>query len=359
MSSFDRLHRIRIILGAILIASCSASLLAATPNKTTHVDFGVGRPATPAEIKAWDIDVRPDFKGLPKGSGSVSLGQDVWEGKCASCHGTFAESNEVFTPLVGGTTADDIKTGHTRALATGSAPQRTTIMKVATLSTLWDYINRAMPWTAPKSLTTDEVYGVLAFLLNLAEIVPADFVLSDQNIAEVQKRMPNRNGMTTAHGLWDVKGKPDVNGSNCMHNCRATVAVSSQLPEVARNAHGNIAEQNRSFGAIRGADTSRPAGAVALVAATKTEAPKPVTGSELFGKNSCLSCHAKASKLVGPSWEQIATRYKDSTGAEDKLVAKVKSGGAGVWGNIPMPAHAHVSENDIRQMVKLILSGAR
>ena len=55
---------------------------------------GVGRPATPAEVKAWDIDVRPDFKGLPKGSGSVDQGQTLFEEKCATCHGTFGESNE-------------------------------------------------------------------------------------------------------------------------------------------------------------------------------------------------------------------------------------------------------------------------
>ncbi len=74
-------------------------------------------------------------------------------------------------------------------------PQKTTIMKVATLSTLWDYINRAMPWNNPKTLTTDEVYGVTAYMLNLADVVPADFTLTDKNIAEVQQRMPNRNGM--------------------------------------------------------------------------------------------------------------------------------------------------------------------
>ena len=54
----------------------------------------IGRDATPAEVKAWDIDVRPDFKGLPKGSGSVTKGEEVWEAKCASCHGIFGESNE-------------------------------------------------------------------------------------------------------------------------------------------------------------------------------------------------------------------------------------------------------------------------
>ena len=63
-------------------------------------------------------------------------------------------------------------------------------MKVPTLSTLWDYINRAMPWTAPKSLSTDEVYAVTAYLLNMGGIVPDDFTLSDRNIAEVQQRCP-------------------------------------------------------------------------------------------------------------------------------------------------------------------------
>src|SRR5688572_15829409 len=68
---------------------------------------GVGRAATSKEVKAWDIDVRPDLKGLPKGSGSVAQGQDVWDSKCASCHGVFGEANNVFSPLVGGTTAED------------------------------------------------------------------------------------------------------------------------------------------------------------------------------------------------------------------------------------------------------------
>ena len=155
---------------------------------------GVGRAATPKEVAKWDIDVRPDFKGLPAGSGSVAKGQDVWESKCAHCHGVFGESGEVFSPLIGGTTAEDVKTGRVANLNRADYPGRTTIMKVATVSTLWDYINRAMPWTNPKSLTTEEVYAVTAFLLNLANVVPDDYVLSDKNMAEVQNRMPNRNG---------------------------------------------------------------------------------------------------------------------------------------------------------------------
>jgi S-disulfanyl-L-cysteine oxidoreductase SoxD len=173
----------------------------------------LGRPATPAEIKAWDIDVRPDFKGLPVGSGSVKKGQDVWESKCESCHGAFGESNEVFTPIVGGTTKADMKIGRVAAMtvtSTTTIAQRTTLMKLSELSTLWDYINRAMPWNAPKTLTMEEVYAVTAYVLHLGEIVPADFVLSNENIRGVQATLPNRNGKTREHGMWNVDAKPDV-----------------------------------------------------------------------------------------------------------------------------------------------------
>ena len=130
---------------------CAAVLLLATESVQAQNNFaGIGRVATPAEVAKWDIDVRPDFKGLPKGEGSVAQGQDVWEAKCASCHGIFGESNEVFNPLVGGVQADDVKTGRVAKLNDRSFPARTTFMKVPSVSTVWDYINRAMPWNAPK-----------------------------------------------------------------------------------------------------------------------------------------------------------------------------------------------------------------
>ncbi len=246
--------------------SMAALALAALGSGTAWADNkvamrSVGRDATAAEVKAWDIDVRPDFKGLPKGAGSVSMGETVWEEKCASCHGSFGESNEVFTPLIGGTTKADIQRGRVKNLEEGSSfPQKTTIMKVATVSTLWDYINRAMPWNAPKSLTTDEVYGVVAYLLSLAEVVPADHVLSDQNIAEAQKRMPNRNGMVFYEPMWKTNGKGDVKNVACMKNCATEAKITSFLPDYAKNAQGNTAEQNRVIGPVRGVDTSKPAG---------------------------------------------------------------------------------------------------
>src|SRR5690625_99462 len=112
----------------------------------------LGRTATEAEVEAWNIDVRPDFQGLPKGEGTVAEGEDIWESTCAVCHGSFAESNLFFTPLIGGTTAEDIETGEVASLLSPTQDSRTTIMLVPTVSTLWDYIHRAVPWDSARSL---------------------------------------------------------------------------------------------------------------------------------------------------------------------------------------------------------------
>ena len=176
----------------------TAVLLAAVASAHAQQHFpNVGRAATPAEVAKWDIDVRPDFKGLPKGEGSVAQGQDVWEGKCASCHGIFGESNEVFNPVVGGVGPEDVKTGRVAKLKDTSFPARTTFMKAPSLATVWDYINRAMPWNAPKTLSANEVYAVTAYMLNLSGVVEDNFVLNEKTIVQAQARMPNREGMTT------------------------------------------------------------------------------------------------------------------------------------------------------------------
>jgi len=227
-------------------------------------DFpGIGRVATPAEIAAWDIDVRPDFVGLPAGCGSVQQGREVFSAKCATCHGFAGESDVMFNPLIGGTTQDDIETGRVPSLLTTASPfQRTTFMKVATVSSVFDYIQRAMPWNEPKSLTADEVFAVLAYLLNLVDVVPEDFSLSSSNIAAAQERLPNRNGVTTDHGLWPGApasegglgngGQPDVVAVACMKNCAVEIMLGPSVPEPMRQAAGDPAEQNRTFGAVRG-----------------------------------------------------------------------------------------------------------
>ena len=323
---------------------------------------GIGRPATEPEITAWNIDVRTDFAGLPRGSGSVDQGARIWDEKCASCHGSFGESNEVFNPIVGGTTADDVKSGVVKSLTTTEL-QRTTMMKLASLATLWDYIRRAMPWTAPKSLMNDEVYAVSAYILHLADLVPAGFVLSDSNIRETQNLLPNRKGMTTAHGLWNVRGKPDVRSTACMRDCETDSKIHSSIPEHARNAHGNLAQQNRTIGGVRGVETSTPGSAASLAAAPRRGTSNaPLT---LATEQGCLACHGVDRKVVGPGFREIAARYaRTLTGeaAHDSLVAelatKIRSGTAGGWGSVPMPAQGQLTSSGAELLARWIASGA-
>ena len=350
----------------IAAALCTVSVWASAQSAAYP---GIGRAATVKEIAAWDIDVRPDFKGLPPGSGSVEKGQDLWEAKCAHCHGVFGESNEVFSPIIGGTTAEDVKTGRVASLRRTDFPGRTTLMKVATVSTLWDYINRAMPWTAPKSLKPDEVYALTAYLLSLANVVPDNFVLSDKNIAEVQQRMPNRHGMTTAHALWpgkEFKGtaKPDTANVACMKDCIPEAKVASMLPAHARNAHGNLAEQNRLIGQQHGVDTTQPEGK-ALVASASGGSAAPVPAKPaaaktvdpaiaLLGKHNCTACHAQDRKVVGPSFNEIAKKH---AGKADYLSGKIRAGGAGVWGSVPMPPQT-APDGDIKAIANWLAAGA-
>ena len=305
---------------------------------------GIGRAATPAEIAKWDIDVRPDFKGLPKGEGSVAQGQDVWEGKCASCHGIFGESNEVFNPVVGGVGPEDVKTGRVAKLKDTSFPARTTFMKAPSVSTVWDYINRAMPWNAPKTLSTNEVYAVTAFMLNLSGIVDDNFVLNEKTIVQAQERMPNRHGVTTQHHMWpgpEMGGtkKPDTANTACMKNCATDVKVTSMLPDFARDAHGNLADQNRLVGQQKGVNTLRTA---ATAPGTKATAPAKDTPKGpndavmgLLQANNCLACHGLDKKVVGPALTDVASKH---AGKLDYLTDKILMGSSGVWGSIPMPA---------------------
>ena len=332
---------------------------------------GIGRTATPAEVAAWDIDVRADFKGLPAGSGSVSKGQDVWEARCASCHGVFGESNEFFMPLIGGTSAQDVKSGHVANLQRTDFPARTTLMKLSTVSTLWDYINRAMPWNEPKSLSTDDVYAVTAFLLNLGNVVPENFTLSDKNIAEVQALMPNRKGMTTKHDMWPGKefggtGKADTKNVACMKNCAPAPAQVATLPDFARDAHGNLAQQNRLVGAQHGVDTTRPEGEAAQAvrqrkAQPTEQASKQKSGAHpaqaLLQKNACTACHAANTKLIGPAFAEIAKKYAGQADGVGYLVGKIRQGGTGVWGDIPMPAQT-LDETEARSIADWLMSGA-
>jgi cytochrome c len=190
--------------------------------------------------------------------------------------------------------------------------------------------------------------------------------LSDKNIRDVQARMPNRNGMTTKHTMWPGNefggaAKADTSNVACMKDCAPEVKLASFLPEFARNAHGNLAEQNRVVGAQHGADTTRPeakAGTPAPVAAPV--APKAEASSAgkaalaLLQKNGCTACHGINNKIVGPAYADVAKKH---AGKADYLAGKIKSGGSGVWGAIPMPPQT-LSDAEAKTIAAWLASGA-
>jgi cytochrome c len=171
-----------------LVAAASAALLCACVTQQTGRvgGYGLGKPATQQEIAGWNIDVRADGAGLPLGSGSVAQGKQIYEARCAACHGATGEKGPA-PRLVGGK---------------GSLASATPVMTVGSFwpyaPTLYDYIYRAMPFDRPQSLTSDEVYAVTAYTLHLNGIVGTEAVLDKVSLPKV--KMPNAAGFVSAYG---------------------------------------------------------------------------------------------------------------------------------------------------------------
>lgn len=172
--------------------------------------LNIGQPATPDVVAGWDIDVRPDGQGLPPGKGSVKAGEQVYIGKCAACHGEFGESAGRWPQVAGG--IGSLKS---------EDPIRTVGSYFAHLSSVFDYVRHAMPFGDAQSLSNDELYAVVAYLLFLNDIVDDKFVLSKDNFTSV--KMPNAGNFydddreTAEKSFW---GKP------CMTNCKAHVTIT-------------------------------------------------------------------------------------------------------------------------------------
>jgi cytochrome c len=199
--------------------------------------------------------------------------------------------------------------------------------------------------------------------------------------------MPNRDGMIFWEGLWKVDGKPDTHNTACMNDCVDKAEPSSTLPDYARDAHGDLAAQMRIVGPVRGVNTLSPAltgtvgeqadkvreyarsvlvsnpGKMSAGAGTgaggesKVDAAKAEMAMSKLSENSCLACHAPDTKSLGPSFVDIAQKYNGQDDALDKLVKKVKQGGSGAWGAVPMPPHPQLDDADSKTMIEWILNG--
>jgi S-disulfanyl-L-cysteine oxidoreductase SoxD len=153
----------------------------ATPARTADPAperYGLGRTATPDEIRAIDIDVMPDGHGLPPGKGTAAEGKTVYEAKCRSCHGADGQGGQ-FDRLVGR------DSGPNWNFATDPKLVKTVGNYWPYASTLFDYTRRAMPFMAPGTLTADETYGLVAYILSLNKIVPEDMVMDQSSLPKV------------------------------------------------------------------------------------------------------------------------------------------------------------------------------
>jgi mono/diheme cytochrome c family protein len=192
-------------------------LAAPAPAQNKPRNYGIGHPATPAEIAGWDIDVRPDGQGAPLGQGSVEDGEKVYMDKCAACHGEFGESAGRWPALAQG-----------KGTLASHDPVKTVGSYFPYVSSVFDYIRRAMPFGDSQSLTNDELYAVTAYVLNLNDIVDDKFVLSQAAWSQV--KMPNAGGFyeddrkTMEKAFWNDKP--------CMTDCRGPVKITKRAQAV-------------------------------------------------------------------------------------------------------------------------------
>ena len=242
--------------------------------------LGLGRAALPAEIAAWDWDINAMGVGLPVGSGDVLDGEEIFAEKCAACHGDFAEGVDNWPKLAGGADTLDHED-----------PLKTVGSYWPHLTTAYDYIKRSMPYGNAGTLSDDEVYAIVAYILYSNDLIEEDFVLSNENFMEFE--MPNAGGFIvdnraqTEYAIWS--------GEPCMTACKDSVAITMRalVLDVTPELDGNTATTAVSA-------TSAPEPAPEPAAPT-IDMELAAAGEKVFKK--CKSCHQvgeKAKNRSGP-----------------------------------------------------------
>ncbi|MEY3001859.1 MAG: hypothetical protein RLZZ428_234 [Pseudomonadota bacterium] len=255
-------------------------------NPAAHTTaYNKGKPATANEQKAWDIDVMPDGTGLPEGEGSVEDGEELYDEKCASCHGEFGAGTGLYPKLTMGNAYELQKTMvNQRVVPDSDGPHRAFGPYWPQASTLWWYIKTGMPHQAPMSLTNDEVYAISAYILYInemeidGELVEEEYVLNREKFLKIV--MPNKDGFEPA--IDGPKGQDNArayynnplnygNGTRCMKDC------FEGEPEVQRIANPLT-------------DFTPPLSDAKTLPEVKAEAPA-APGKDAYEAN-CAVCHA-------------------------------------------------------------------
>lgn len=330
------------VAAAVTQAAAGVDLTAAAP--AVEGGFGLGREAHPEEIAAWDVDVLPDGRGLPEGSGDVFTGEELWTDKCASCHGDFAEGVDNWPVLAGGfdTLADE-------------DPVKTVGSYWPHLSTAWDYIHRSMPFGQAGTLSADETYAIVAYLLYSNDMVDDDFELSHENFTEVE--MPNADGFV-------IDDRPDLEytawqAEPCMENCKEEVEVTMRSvflvetpPEGGSNSIMNeaSAESLPSFSAegaafIPEADQPPVQAASVAVAEDAPEAGDDMAQLQMSGEKvfkRCQTCHEigdGATNRTGPHLNGVMGRaFAGADGFGYSKVFQAAAAEGRIWDEAEMAA---------------------
>ena len=255
--------------------------------------FGLGRDALPEEIAAWDIDIRPDGLGLPVGSGDVFTGEEVFVEKCAACHGDFGEAVGRWPQLAGG-----------QGTLSNRDPVKTIGSYWPYLSTVYDYVNRAMPFGEAQSLEPDEIYAITAYLLYVNDIVDEDFTLSSDNFTEVE--MPNAENF-----FMDDRAETElplfVSADACMENCKDGVEITMHAsvldvtPETEEVATTEAAAEPEAAEPEAAAPAEPAVAEPAPVAAPDPELV--AAGEQAFRQ--CKSCHQVGEGAANRSGPQL------------------------------------------------------
>ena len=242
-------------------------LVASTP-------LGLGRAALPEEIAAWDGDISPDGTGLPVGAGDAIDGEEIFAAQCAACHGDFAEGIDNWPKLAGGADTLDHED-----------PLKTVGSYWPHLSTAFDYIKRSMPYGNAGTLSDDETYAIVAYILYSNDLIDDDFVLSNETFFDVE--MPNADGFIvddraeTEYAQWT--------GEPCMENCKDSavkVTMRAMVLDVTPEEDGAEAAVTPAVAETETVAEPEPEPVVEVAA---VDPELIAAGEKVFRK--CKACH--------------------------------------------------------------------
>ncbi len=303
---------------------------------TTTEKFNIGTVLTKEQIAGWDIDVRPDGQGLPEGRGSVEQGEVLFEQQCASCHGTFGEGEGRWPVLAGG--FDSL---------TEERPDKTVGSYWPYLSTLWDYIHRAMPFLSPQSLEDNEVYAITAYILYLNELVDNDFVLSKENFTSI--KLPNELAFVD-------DPRPDVQNTRCMQDCRDKKSIKITWDSTALGVTpvAHLKSGQESEESAKGSPANTQTLPSSVNSSNEQAQEQSDKGQQVYTA-ACAVCHASGvagAPIVGDAADWSA-RIKQG---EELLYEHAINGFQGSSGFMPAKGgNASLADDDVKAAVDFMI----